>query len=86
MTEGKYYIAVQAVDAGNMGGEWSDELVYEHQQVAVPVIMPIPSTYCTADTIALRVQMVGKMLHIHGIYHMVRSFLHQTTMTTLMSF
>ena len=56
LTEGKYYIAVQAVDAGNMGGEWSDELVYEHQQVAVPVIMPIPSTYCTADTIALRVQ------------------------------
>lgn len=56
LTEGKYYIAVQAVDAGNMGGEWSDEFVYEHQQVAVPVIMPIPSTYCTADTIALRVQ------------------------------
>lgn len=56
LTEEKYYIAVQAVDAGNMGGEWSDELVYEHQQVAIPVIMPIPSTYCTADTIALRVQ------------------------------
>ena len=56
LTEGKYYIAVQAVDAGNMGGEWSDEFVYEHQQVAVPVIMLIPSTYCTADTIALRVQ------------------------------
>ena len=56
LTEGKYYIAVQAVDAGNMGGEWSDEFVYEHQQVAVPTIMPIPSTYCTADTIALRVQ------------------------------
>lgn len=53
LTEGKYYIAVQAVDAGNMGGEWSDEFVYEHQQVAVPTIMPIPSTYCTADTIAL---------------------------------
>lgn len=56
LTEGKYYIAVQAVDAGNMGGEWSDEFVYEHQQVAAPVIMPIPFTYCTADTIALRVQ------------------------------
>lgn len=56
LTEGKYYIAVQAIDAGNTGGEWSDEFVYEHQQVAVPTIMPIPSTYCTADTIALRVQ------------------------------
>ena len=56
LTEGQYYIAVQAVDAGNMGGEWSDEFVYEHQQVAAPVIMPIPFTYCTADTIALRVQ------------------------------
>lgn len=84
LTEGKYYIAVQAVDAGNMGGEWSDEFVYEHQQVAVPTIMPIPSTYCTADTIALRVQNGRKDATYTWNNHMVRSFLHQTTMTTLM--
>ena len=35
---GQYYIAVQAIDAGNMGGEWSDEFVYNHQQIAAPVI------------------------------------------------
>lgn len=40
---GQYYIAVQAIDAGNMGGEWSDEFVYNHQQIAAPVIAHIPS-------------------------------------------
>lgn len=53
---GQYYIAVQAIDAGNMGGEWSDEFVYNHQQIAAPVIAHIPSAYSTVDTISLRVQ------------------------------
>lgn len=53
---GQYYIAVQAIDAGNMGGEWSDEFVYNHQQIAAPVIAHILSAYSTVDTISLRVQ------------------------------
>lgn len=53
---GQFYIAVQAIDAGNMGGEWSDEFVYNHQQIAAPVIAHIPSAYSTVDTISLRVQ------------------------------
>lgn len=39
-----------------MGGEWSDEFVYNHQQIAAPVIAHIPSAYSTVDTISLRVQ------------------------------
>lgn len=31
---GKYYISVQAIDAGGLGGVWSDECVYEHKQTA----------------------------------------------------
>ena len=49
---GQYYIAVQAIYAGNMGGEWSDEFVYNHQQIAAPVIAHIPSAYSTVDTIS----------------------------------
>lgn len=55
LKEGKYYIAVQAIDAGNMGGEWSEEFVYDHQVVMTPVIAPVPTFYSTADTINLKV-------------------------------
>lgn len=55
LKEGKYYIAVQAIDAGNMGGEWSEEFVYTHQTVMSPVIAPIPTFYSTADTINLKI-------------------------------
>lgn len=55
LKEGKYYIAVQAIDAGNMGSEWSEEFVYTHQAVMSPVIAPIPTFYSTADTINLKI-------------------------------
>lgn len=53
---GKYYIAIQAVDASGLGGEWSDELVYDHK-LSAPVITSMASNvYCTADTVTLSVQ------------------------------
>lgn len=56
LVEGKYYIAIQAVDASGLGGEWSDELVYDHK-LSAPVITSMASNvYCTADTVALSVQ------------------------------
>lgn len=56
LVEGKYYIAIQAVDASGLGGEWSDELVYDHK-LSAPVISTLTSgVYCTADTVALSVQ------------------------------
>lgn len=55
LNEGKYYIAIQAIDASGLGGEWSDELVYNHKLVA-PVISEPALGYCTGDTINLSVQ------------------------------
>lgn len=56
LVEGKYYIAIQAVDASGLGGEWSDELVYDHK-LSAPVISTLTSgAYCTADTVTLSVQ------------------------------
>lgn len=55
LNEGKYYIAIQAIDASGLGGEWSDELVYNHKLVA-PVISEPTLGYCTGDTINLSVQ------------------------------
>lgn len=56
LVEGKYYIAIQAVDASGLGGEWSDELVYDHK-LSAPVISTLTSgVYCTADTVTLSVQ------------------------------
>lgn len=56
LVEGKYYIAIQAVDASGLGGEWSDELVYDHK-LSAPVITSMASNvYCTADTVTLSVQ------------------------------
>lgn len=55
LSEGKYYIAIQAIDAGGLGGPWSEELIYEHK-VAVPSINTIGQGYCVADTITLTVQ------------------------------
>ena len=51
---GKYYISVQAIDAGGLGGAWSDECVYEHKQTA-PSIAQLPVNITTADTLQLRV-------------------------------
>ena len=55
LSEGKYYIAIQAIDAGGLGGPWSDELVYEHT-ITTPSINVLGDSYCTTDTITLAVQ------------------------------
>lgn len=51
---GKYYISVQAIDAGGLGGVWSDECVYEHKQTA-PSIAQLPVNITATDTLQLRV-------------------------------
>lgn len=51
---GKYYISVQAIDAGVLGGAWSDECVYEHKQTA-PSIAQLPVNITATDTLQLRV-------------------------------
>ncbi|WP_308226275.1 hypothetical protein [uncultured Prevotella sp.] len=51
---GKYYISVQAIDAGGLGGVWSDECVYEHKQTA-PSTAQLPVNITAADTLQLRV-------------------------------
>lgn len=51
---GKYYISVQAIDAGGLGGAWSDDCVYEHKQTA-PSIAQLPVNITAADTLQLRV-------------------------------
>lgn len=51
---GTYYIAVQAIDAGGLGGPWSDELVYEHKQT-LPVIALPTTNIISGDTVRLNV-------------------------------
>lgn len=55
LSEGKYYIAIQAVDASGLGGPWSDELVYDHK-ISAPTINKLADGYCTADTITITIQ------------------------------
>ena len=55
LSEGKYYIALQAVDANGLGGAWSEDLVYDHK-LSAPCIAQIPTGYCTNDTVTLYVQ------------------------------
>lgn len=55
LCEGKYYIAIQAIDASGLGGPWSDEFVYDHK-TALPVINKLADGYCTSDTITMTVQ------------------------------
>ena len=55
LTEGKYYIAIQAVDASGLGGPWSDELVYDHK-ISAPFINKLADGYCTADTVTITIQ------------------------------
>lgn len=55
LSEGKYYIAIQAIDAGGLGGPWSDELVYEHK-LSAPIITNVSDHFCTSDRITLTVQ------------------------------
>lgn len=55
LCEGKYYIAIQAIDASGLGGPWSDEFVYDHK-TTLPVINKLSDGYCTSDTITMTVQ------------------------------
>lgn len=47
---GTYYIAVQAIDAGGLGGAFSDEFVYEHKPSA-PSFSANMSSLSTGDTL-----------------------------------
>lgn len=49
---GTYYVAVQAIDAGGLGGAWSDEVAYEHTYT-VPTISVSTQSPTTADTITV---------------------------------
>ena len=49
-TPGTYYVSVQAIDAGGLGGAWSDEAIYEHTFTA-PTIIADNATASTADTV-----------------------------------
>ena len=53
---GKYYISVQAIDAGGRGGAWSDDFVYEHQLAAPVIVSNYTQHMSTADTIRLSVK------------------------------
>ena len=53
---GKYYISVQAIDAGGRGGAWSDDFVYEHQLAAPVIVSNFTQHMYTADTIRLSVK------------------------------
>ncbi|MBP5337801.1 MAG: hypothetical protein J6Z14_00640 [Prevotella sp.] len=49
---GKYYISVQAIDQGGLGGPFSDEFVYEHE-MQKPVFAMDSKSITTADTLAV---------------------------------
>lgn len=53
---GKYYISVQAIDAGGRGGAWSDDFVYEHQLTAPVIVSNYIDHMSTADTLRLSVK------------------------------
>lgn len=52
---GKYYISVQAIDAGGLGGQFSDELEYEHQ-ISAPKIYVSANELSTADTLEVYIK------------------------------
>lgn len=52
---GKYYISVQAIDAGGLGGAWSDETVYDHK-IIVPIMETVSPLTTTADTLQVSVR------------------------------
>lgn len=52
---GKYYIAVQAIDGGGLGGQFSEELEYEHQ-IVVPKFYVSAYQLSTADTLEVYVK------------------------------
>lgn len=57
---GDYYIAIQAVDGGRKGGEWSDETVYRHYAETADFIAS-HSQLSTADTLVVRCAAKGEV-------------------------
>ena len=55
LKHGKYYIAVQAIDGGGLGGQFSDELEYDHQIIA-PKFYVSAYQLSTADTLEVYVK------------------------------
>lgn len=51
--EGDYYIAVQAVDPNNLGGAWSEELVYHHSLLSADFTVSVPEL-STVDTLVVQ--------------------------------
>ena len=58
MAEGTYYIAVQAIDAGGLGGAWSDDAVYQHKKYAADFSIS-HSEMTTADTLQLAARKIN---------------------------
>lgn len=54
---GTYYIAVQAIDQGGLGGQFSEELVYEHD-LQTPAFYVSASSVTTADTLQVYIKNV----------------------------
>ena len=52
---GKYYIAVQAIDAGGLGGAFSDEFVYEHYPMNPSFTFTVQNP-STADVIQVNIK------------------------------
>ena len=61
---GKYYVAVQAIDAGGLGGAWSDETIYEHH-APIPVITASTLNTSTADTITVMANLYDEGAEYH---------------------
>lgn len=51
--EGDYYIAVQAIDPNNLGGAWSDEVVYHHSLLSADFTLSVPEL-STVDTLVVQ--------------------------------
>ena len=62
--EGKYYVAVQAIDAGGLGGPWSDEAIYENVYFAPHIIVENTSV-STADTIVVKANIFDNGVSCH---------------------
>lgn len=55
LAPGNYYISVQAVDAGNLGSPWSEELVYHHSD-AKPRLSASACEMASADTLTVTIK------------------------------
>ena len=58
--QGTYYVAVQAIDAGGLGGAWSDEAIYENVIYMAPKLMAVTPRVSTVDTLTVAAGMYDK--------------------------